>query len=99
MPLGVKAGSRGQGSQGQPGSRGQTTNAFPVAGPSFGSGSVNDVSPCGICSSDSGTYATGCDKCSLWFHPRPKCTGISENSIKIMMEDRDVGSLLYVCTK
>ena len=46
-----------------------------------------DTAECGLCSQVVGHDAIGCDSCSVWFHPRPDCTGLSTNAITVIQEE------------
>ena len=47
----------------------------------------DDTAECGLCRQVVGSDAIGCDSCSVWFHPRPDCTGLSTNAIIVIQEE------------
>lgn len=80
--------------------RGRGAGAVQANNPTVVRNDVPDDScACGLCSLQVGDEAVGCDDCPLWFHPSPRCMGISEASISAIVSEGDGGGLRYVCTK
>ena len=50
-----------------------------------GSGLSENQSFCGMCNLITTENAIGCDKCDLWFHPEPRCTGLKATLIACIM--------------
>ena len=54
---------------------------------------------CGTCSSSAapvGDSGLGCDRCDLWFHPTPHCTGLTASALDCIKSDRGT-AILFVC--
>ena len=54
---------------------------------------------CGTCSSSAapvGDSGLGCDRCDLWFHPTPHCTGLTASALDCIRSDGGT-AILFVC--
>ena len=52
---------------------------------------------CGLCNLQTGDDAIGCDRCSIWFHPKTDCTGLSSNAISIIQNEGG-DAIKFVCS-
>ena len=59
--------------------------------------SSNASQVCGLCSSEVGNNAIGCDACPRWFHPSPQCTGLRAAAIDCIQKDGGSG-ILFKCS-
>ena len=59
--------------------------------------SSNASHVCGLCSSEVGNNAIGCDACPRWFHPSPQCTGLRAAAIDCIQKDGGSG-ILFKCS-
>ena len=55
-----------------------------------------DDETCGFCEERIDANPIGCDRCSLWYHPKPLCTGLRELTISAILGE-DAGAIRYVC--
>ena len=55
---------------------------------------------CGMCNSTDpvSDEGIGCDKCDLWFHPDPSCTGLNQQAIDTIKEFGGDG-IAFICCK
>ena len=51
----------------------------------------------GFCDSPAGSESVPCARCGTKFHALSRCTGLSDNAIKCVLDESDSG-LQYVCT-
>ena len=51
---------------------------------------------CGFCKDRVDENPIGCDKCSLWYHSKPLCTGLRELTIRAILGE-DAEAIRYVC--